>query len=298
MNTDRLYEFLTLAQTLNYSKAAETLYISQSILSKHIKDLEKELDVALFIRNTHSVTLTNAGQILVKEAAPLIDKCNSARNLLHMHDLAHIGTIRIGCILELSYASHIQVFISKFMQRYPDIHLQIDIITNGIRPDNLYEYDILLSPCKFLNLKDNTQMQFIRSHGTYAVLYPGHHLLSKALLQLKELKGETIIVPFQEELYGPYAQNWNLVKRFTRDDIHCIAVPNLSSALFHVSIGAGIAIVPRYVKNMIPVNAFLIGIANESCLFNEYIYYHNKNANGAAKLFYQEYCNAYTKYDS
>ena len=66
MNTDRLYEFLTLAQTLNYSKAVETLFISQSVLSKHIKDLEKELDVELFIRNTHSVTLTNAGQILVK----------------------------------------------------------------------------------------------------------------------------------------------------------------------------------------------------------------------------------------
>ena len=43
MKTETLYEFLVLSKTLNYSKAAENLYISQSVLSKHIQEMEKEL---------------------------------------------------------------------------------------------------------------------------------------------------------------------------------------------------------------------------------------------------------------
>ena len=44
MNTGRLYEFLVLSRLLSYSKAADALYISQSVLTKHIQELEKELD--------------------------------------------------------------------------------------------------------------------------------------------------------------------------------------------------------------------------------------------------------------
>lgn len=81
MKTETLYEFLVLSKTLNYSKAAENLYISQSVLSKHIQEMEKELGTKLLFRSTHEVSLTQAGMILAQKQRSLL---NSA---IQLHDV-------------------------------------------------------------------------------------------------------------------------------------------------------------------------------------------------------------------
>ncbi|VUX15208.1 Hca operon transcriptional activator [Streptococcus pasteurianus] len=57
MDLEHLYEFAVLAESKNFSEAAEKLFISQSALSKHIKSLEQELGVPLFNRENRSATL-------------------------------------------------------------------------------------------------------------------------------------------------------------------------------------------------------------------------------------------------
>lgn len=294
MNTDRLYEFVTLSRSLNYSKAAQSLFISQSVLSKHIKELENELGVALFVRDTHSVVLTPAGTLLSQKALPLIRQCDSALETLHIQNSAVSGTIRIGCVLEFSYASHIQIFISRFMRKYPDIAVKTEVLSDGISQEDLLKYDILFAPCEFMNLPPHIHKDLIHTHNTYAVVYAGHRLLSKEKIQLGELAGETIIIPFIDELFGPYAQNWNLIRKATRDRVSCVAAKNLSSALFQVSLGQGITIVPRYGKYMSTPNHFFCRISTPECRFREYIYYTENKENGAAGLFYQEFSNAVT----
>lgn len=64
MEIRQLRYFITVADTLNFSRAAETLFISQSALSRQIMDLEKEVGVPLLHRSTRSVELTEAGKTL------------------------------------------------------------------------------------------------------------------------------------------------------------------------------------------------------------------------------------------
>ena len=135
----------------------------------------------------------------------------------------------------------------------------------------------------------------INNHETYAAIPPGHRLLSKTQLSLRELAGETILVPFIHELFGPYSKNWMLVQKYTHDDVKCIETSNLHSALFLVSIGKGIVIVPRYAKKMISGNTFMVGISNEAAKYPEFIYYKEDEKNGAAKLFYNEFCSTMLK---
>ena len=59
MNTENLKEFIVLAETKNFWEASERLYMNQSTLSKHIKNLESELGISLFTRTTRRVELTN-----------------------------------------------------------------------------------------------------------------------------------------------------------------------------------------------------------------------------------------------
>lgn len=289
MTTERLYEFLILSKTCSYSRAAENLYLSQSILTRHIKDLEAELGTALFSRSTHSVSLTRAGVLLAQRAEPLLEKCDSAVTLAHIEGLSLIGTIKIACALELSYASHLQIFMQRFLRRYPNIRIVFEVKTEGTPLEYLTDYDFVITPCEYTNLSPQIKTRLLRRHGTCAVLPPGHPLLAKSLIRMGDLSGETIIVPFATEYFGPYAKNLLALQKYTRGTIRSIKASNLFSALFLVSLGSGIVVGPRYIKNLLPRGASMTGIRDEQCHFDEYIYYNSTDENGAAKLFWEEY---------
>lgn len=288
MNTGRLYEFLVLAKLLSFSKAADTLYISQSVLSKHIRELEEELGSPVLIRNTHSVTLTEAGKVLLKEAPELINKCDSTLRRLRSRNSWSNGSIRIGIAMEFAHSSHIRQYFHTFSSRYPDIELKYDVFSGNMPSHVAEEYDILFTPCVYHDLPENIHRILLRRHGTYAVLPPQHPLISTAAIYLHQLVGQTIIVPYAQELFGPYAQNWILAEKATKGQISIIKVDNVSTALFLVSMGKGICIAPRYVKNMLSPETFIVSISDQNCRFDEYLYY-NETDNGAAKLFFDEY---------
>ena len=288
MNTGRLYEFLVLARLLSFSKAADALFISQSILTRHIQDLEEEMGVALFNRTTHGVSLTEAGRILAKEGPELINKCDSALRRLRTQNVPAKGKIRIGMGLEFSYSNHIRSFIQDFLERYPDIELQYDVHSGSTPVETLLRYDLFFTPCAFHDIPDTTQRHLARKNGTFAVLPPNHPLISQGAVSLHQLIGQTIIVPHAQELFGPYAQNWMLAEKATKGQISIIKVDNLPTALFLVSMGKGICIVPRYAKNLLAPETFIISISDQNCRFDEYLYF-NETGNGTAKLFFEEY---------
>ncbi|MGW1723322.1 LysR family transcriptional regulator [Streptomyces sp. NPDC002306] len=68
--------FVAVAEELNFSAAARRLHMATSPLSQRIKDLERELDHRLFERDTHSVTLTPAGEALLPIARDVMEQIN------------------------------------------------------------------------------------------------------------------------------------------------------------------------------------------------------------------------------
>ena len=72
MELRQLRYFVAVADTLNFSRAAESLYVSQSALSKQISELEQELGVTLFERDRRNVALTQAGRVLQTEAKGIL----------------------------------------------------------------------------------------------------------------------------------------------------------------------------------------------------------------------------------
>ena len=65
MELRQLKSFVKVAELLNFSAAAKALCITQSTLSQQILQLEQELDVQLFQRNSHTVSLTESGEELL-----------------------------------------------------------------------------------------------------------------------------------------------------------------------------------------------------------------------------------------
>ena len=79
MELRTLQYFVTVAEELNITRAAEKLHMSQPPLSAQIKNLEAELDTVLFIRGKRHLKLTESGQLLYRRAKDILASGNSIR---------------------------------------------------------------------------------------------------------------------------------------------------------------------------------------------------------------------------
>lgn len=83
MEISLLREFIVLSQTLNYTKAAEILHLTQPTLSKHIVAMEKELGCSLLARDRRRVELTEAGNVFAAAALQMVDTFDGAKEKIH-----------------------------------------------------------------------------------------------------------------------------------------------------------------------------------------------------------------------
>ncbi|MCL4170272.1 UNVERIFIED_CONTAM: hypothetical protein GTU68_001919, partial [Idotea baltica] len=79
MDIHSLQAFIEVARKESFSKASETLFITQPAISKRIAALEEDLDTKLFNRISRKVTLTDAGKKLLPKAKELVNELNDMR---------------------------------------------------------------------------------------------------------------------------------------------------------------------------------------------------------------------------
>ena len=75
----KLHYFATVAEHLNFGRAAEALHIAQPVLSRQIRALEGELKVQLVVRDNRATELTPAGRQLLDDAGPLLANADALR---------------------------------------------------------------------------------------------------------------------------------------------------------------------------------------------------------------------------
>ena len=117
--------FCVVAESKNYKEASEKLYLTESTISSHIKNLESKLDLTLFFRERDGLILTNAGKELYDSINDKIKDIEFAEDaLIQNHDISK-AKITIGCPSHISI-SYLAKCISKARQDYPN--LRIDLI--------------------------------------------------------------------------------------------------------------------------------------------------------------------------
>jgi DNA-binding transcriptional LysR family regulator len=96
MEIRHLRYFLVLAEELHFNRAAERLHIAQPALSQQVRQLEKELNVELFIRTTRKVELTLAGASLKKHALEILSNVDSVKDLVARVATGETGRLTLG----------------------------------------------------------------------------------------------------------------------------------------------------------------------------------------------------------
>lgn len=124
MELNQLRYFVTLANTCNYSKAAEELFIAQPTLSQQIKRLESELGVQLFDRSTRKVTLTPIGQECLRYARQSVEAADMLQQAASEKQRMDLDTVNIGVLMVYPYYNVSNV-LGAFRSAYPDIDPQL-----------------------------------------------------------------------------------------------------------------------------------------------------------------------------
>ena len=114
--------FLSVAEKLSFSKAAEDLFISQPAVTKHIKELEGKLNTTLFERKGNRVYLTESGKITYRHLKEIKQQYRELEFELGKLNDTFKGTLRIGASSTIAQYL-IPAVISAFHKRYPKIEL-------------------------------------------------------------------------------------------------------------------------------------------------------------------------------
>jgi DNA-binding transcriptional LysR family regulator len=122
--------FLAVAREGSFTRAAAKLDVSQSALSQTIKGLEERLGLRLLTRTTRKVSLTEAGERLLRSVGPRLDEIEAELNALTALREKPAGTVRIAAG---EHAAELLLWpaIERLLPDYPDVTIEL-VIDNGL----------------------------------------------------------------------------------------------------------------------------------------------------------------------
>ncbi|MBN1992158.1 MAG: LysR family transcriptional regulator [Anaerolineae bacterium] len=120
----KLKSFLHAAETLSFSEGAKHLHLTQPTVSHHIKSLEKDLGVELFIRSGSNIKLTEAGRLLLPWARKLIRQSIEMQEMMASLQQKIVGHLRLACSTTAGKYILPQL-AARFCQRYPGVRISI-----------------------------------------------------------------------------------------------------------------------------------------------------------------------------
>lgn len=197
MEIRHLKYFVTVARCNSFSRAAETLHVSQSAISKLIKDLESELGFFLFHRDARRIQLTEAGATFLEQTEDLVTRFESLIPEMAQAVQLDRGRITIG-LPPITGATRFSHLLGAFKQQYPQIEIDLfergsQQIERGIQEGHL---DIGII-CNIAALHNYDVLPL--SHDPLWVLLPSNHPLASAdAIELQQLRQESFIMYHEE----------------------------------------------------------------------------------------------------
>ena len=125
MELHQLRCFVAAAEELHFGRAAQRLEMLPSALGRYIRLLEDDLGTRLMTRTTRSVTLTDDGAVLLREARTLLAQADSLAVKFHARGRKQAATIRVGAI-DSAAAGLLPMLLARFSRAAAGCHGETD----------------------------------------------------------------------------------------------------------------------------------------------------------------------------
>lgn len=201
MEHQYFHEFVVLAQTGNYMKAADLLFITQPTMSRHIQSIEKELGVSLFHRNTRNLELSEYGKLFLPYAQQIASLTHDCITEIDNYKRSNPGAVTIGT-LPMMAPYNITHILSQFQQQTPGVELKI-----------IQEDDVSLlrqNICDFIFIRethvhyDDLELLPFTSDNLAAIFPNDHPFAQEKSVFLRQLEHENFL------LLGKHTQMYDL----------------------------------------------------------------------------------------
>lgn len=216
--------FLAVAREQSFSKAANTLHLTQPTLSRQLKELEEELGKQLFIRSSKKLSLTDDGMILRKRAEEIIELVRKTESEINNNDEQLSGDIYIGAG-ETDAVRILAKCFKTMISEHPDLHLHIE---SGDGIDVLYKLDKgLVDLALILGSIDTSKYDYIDLpvYDTWGVLMrKDSALAAKEYITVDDLADEPLIIS-RQALHKKEINKWFDNRT---DNLNIIATYNLA----------------------------------------------------------------------
>jgi DNA-binding transcriptional LysR family regulator len=196
MELRHLRYFVTVAEELHFTRAAERLHIAQPPLSQQIQALETELGVELFERTRRSVKLTAAGQQFLLSARALLADAERAVETARRAARGELGELRVGLIISLPLTPLVSRALNDYRHRYPQVTLQLTDMTTLMQLKAIQENQLDLGFVRRPEggVPDNLEVLELQRDPLCVVIHQSHPLAARSTLSLAELRDEPFIL--------------------------------------------------------------------------------------------------------
>lgn len=193
MTIQQLEYLIAVDKHRHFGNAADSCFVTQPTLSAQLSKLERELGVILFDRSKMPVIPTEIGVQIIAQAKKVVSESKGILELVAQLKGDISGTIKLGIIPTLApYLLHL--FIRKFLEKYPNVKLEVQEMVTGevikkLKNDEL-DLGIIVTPLDEPGILEKPMFyeQF------YAYLSKGHELLREKEIKPEHLKSEELWV--------------------------------------------------------------------------------------------------------
>lgn len=197
MDLKQLRVFVSVANSLSFTKSAESLFMTQSSVSKLVKSFEDELDTQLLHRYPR-IELTEIGKAIYKQSVNILSLIDSIPlEVANYHGL-NKGEIKIG-IPPLTGSAYFPKIIGEFNSKYPNIEMQLFESGSKQIESKLEEGKLDIGIMVFDSLKSNIydSIEYVKS-PLLALINTNSKLANNKVITFDELKDEKFVL-FQED---------------------------------------------------------------------------------------------------
>lgn len=284
MEIRQLEYFLAVAKYLNFTTAAEHLYVGQPTLSRQIAELEEHLGIQLFVRDNRSVRLSSAGEVFLEEAKSILAKMNEAIEKTRKVGSGLIGSLKIGSV-EL-HNRKLSKYVKSFRQCYPNVGVSLSRYGYGTMSEALINQNIDIGFCYAKEVVNFRELEWKLLYKDYicAMMPNDHPLAYEPEICISDLANESFVL-IQSVGIDCILRFCN-ANGFTPKVVSFIRPQPLSleTLILQVEAGIGIAIVNRKMLGYEPPGLRLVKIKGISYI-DQVVAWKKGNQNTSLPLF-------------
>jgi len=191
MELRQLRAFVSVAEHLHFGLAAEQLRLAQPQVSRRIAQLEEDLDVILFERNSRTVRLTDVGKAFLPDALALLRSADQARQRAKERARGRHGLLRVA-LIDAAMVGTVTPILRTFHRRYPEVYLSFR--NPGRSSAAHFELDEGQTDVVFTHppprIPDTYETIMLVNDPLIAVLPEKHRLAEQGTLDLADLANE------------------------------------------------------------------------------------------------------------